>query len=228
MKKLQHRWLTLVLAAIGGLAAGHAQAYETYLKTKFGTLSVDENKVLHFNGKPVTPGVMGNSALSVGPAYDMGGKVLVLAKNIGGTACPELFNIITIDKNKAVSSPTFGICDEPSKIQVFNQSLTVEVEGKQGFHKYVFADGVLTDNGKVVSGQISNKPFSVSAVINDPDGYTNLRKNPDGKSAIVGRIDQGSTFVTHPQSGDWWQVKAYPDMIGYMHKSRILLLRDFF
>lgn len=224
MKRLNWKLCGLVLL---GLAASQAHAYETYLQTKFGTLSVDENRLLHFNGKPVIPGVMGNSSLSIGKAYDVGGKVLVLTTNVGGTGCPELFNVITLDAGKAVSSPTFGTCDEPHKIQLLNKSLVIEMEGRQGQHKYVFADGVLTDNGKVVADVYSSKPFSVTAVINDPDGYTNLRKAPDGKSAIIGRVDKETSFQTHPQPGDWWQVRVNANTQGYMHKSRILMVREF-
>ncbi|MEG1360779.1 MAG: SH3 domain-containing protein [Clostridia bacterium] len=211
-----------------GLVASQVHAYETYLKTKFGTLSVDENRLLHFNGKPVMPAVMGNSGLSVGPAFDVDGKVLVISKNIGGTACPELLNVITVDAGKAVSSPTFGTCSEFSKIQVLNKSLVIEMDSNhEGVHKYVYADGVLTDNGKVVADVFSSKPFSVTAVINDPDGYTNLRKAPDGKSAIIGRVDKENSFYTHPQAGDWWQVRVNSSMQGYMHKSRILMVREY-
>lgn len=225
MKRLNWKLCGLVLL---GLAASQAHAYETYLKTRLGTLSADENRLLHFNGKPVVPGVMGNSSLSIGPAFDVGGKTLVLTTNIGGTACPELFNIITLEGGKAaVSSPTFGTCDEPQKVQQLNKSLLVEMNGNQGLHKYVFADGVLTDNGKVVADVFSSKPFSVTAVINDPDGYTNLRKAPDGKSAIIGRVDKDNSFQTHPQPGEWWQVRVNANMQGYMHKSRILMVREY-
>lgn len=224
MKKLNWKLCSLVLL---GLATSHAHAYETYLQTKFGTLSVDENHLLHFNGKPVMPGVMGNSALSIGKAYDVGGKILVITTNIGGTACPELFNIITLGAGKATSSPTFGTCDDPYKIQLLNKSLVVEMDGNQGLHKYVFADGVLTDNGKVVADVFSSKPFSVTAVINDPDGYTNLRKAPDGKSAIIARVDKDDVVYTHLQAGNWWQVKVDANTQGYMHKSRILMVREY-
>lgn len=228
MKLLHQRSLLGALSIMGALSAVPAQAFETFLQTKFGTLSVDEAHVLHFNGKPVTPGVMGNSSLYIGPAYQVGNKILAMTINMGGTACPELFNIITISQNKAVSSPTFGTCQEPSSVQLLNQSLIVEMPDQQGItHKYVFAEGVLTENGKVVADQFSRKPFSVTAIINDPDGYTNVRKAADGKSSIVARVDHAAIFSTHVQPGDWWQVRVYPDIQGYMHKSRVLMIRDF-
>jgi len=228
MKLLHQRSLLGALSIMGVLAAIPAQAFETFLQTKFGTLSVDEEHVLHFNGKPVTPGVMGNSSLYIGPAYQVGNKILAMTINMGGTACPELFNIITISQNKAVSSPTFGTCQEPSSVQLVNQSLIVEMPDQQGIvHKYVFAEGALTENGKVVADQFSSKPFSVTAIINDPDGYTNVRKAADGKSPIVARVNHSVMFSTHVQPSDWWQVRVYPDIQGYIHKSRVLMIRDF-
>lgn len=227
--QLRHHtgWLA-ALGLLGALACSPAQALETFLKTKWGTLSVDEDHVLHFNGKPVQPGVMGNSSLYVGPAFDMGNHLLVLTTNMGGTACPELFNIITIRKDQAVSSPTFGTCAEPLRVQQIQQSLRVQMQDQQGMvHQYVYAEGVLTDNGRVVADQFSAQPFTVSAIINDPDGYTNVRQAADGKSPIVARVDQGQTLSTHVQPGDWWQVRVSPATQGYMHKSRIVMLRDF-
>lgn len=228
MKLLHQRSLLGALSIMGALTTMPAQAFETFLQTKFGTLSVDEEHVLHFNGKPVAPGVMGNSSLYIGPAYQVGNKILTMTTNMGGTACPELFNIITISQNKAVSSPTFGTCSEASSVQLVNQSLIVEMPDHQGItHKYVFAEGVLTEKGKVVADQFSSKPFSVTAIINDPDGYTNVRQAANGKSPIVARVDQNITFSTHVQPGDWWQVRVYPNILGYMHKSRVLMIRDF-
>lgn len=78
----------------------------------------------------------------------------------------------------------------------------------------------------VVNESLPSKPFSVHAVINDVDGYTNIREAPNSKSAIVGRVESGHRFLTHPQPGDWWQVQVSADLYGYMHKSRILIQRD--
>lgn len=224
MKKNQWKFLALALASA---ATTQTYAYNSYMQTKFGTLSVSESRLLHFNGQLVAPGVMGNSGLSIEQTFDVGSKVLVLTKNVGGSGCPELFNVITIDKSKATASPTFGTCDEAQKVQALNQSLVLELDGKQGYRKYVFADGVLTENGKVLPDGFSSKPFGSYAVINDPDGYTNLRQGPNGKSPIIGRVDRGDFFRTHPQTGDWWQVQVRHDLSGYMHKSRIVMIRDF-
>ena len=56
--------------------------------------------------------------------------------------------------------------------------------------------------------------------INDPEGYTNLRLEPTGKSDIIGIIISGQEFTYYPDNSDWWRVD-FNNRTGYMHKSRI-------
>ncbi len=56
--------------------------------------------------------------------------------------------------------------------------------------------------------------------INDPDGYTNLRLEPSGKSDIIGIILTGQEFTYFPDNSDWLKVD-FINRTGYMHKSRI-------
>ena len=57
--------------------------------------------------------------------------------------------------------------------------------------------------------------------IDDPDGYTNLRLSPSGKSDIIGVILSGQTFNFYPETNsDWWKVD-FEFRTGYVHKSRI-------
>lgn len=73
-------------------------------------------------------------------------------------------------------------------------------------------------------GNNTESPFSRSAVINDPDGYTNIRRRKTTQSEIVARVLSGEIFHTYEQTGDWWLVKTRNDKVGYMHVSRIQLL----
>ena len=66
--------------------------------------------------------------------------------------------------------------------------------------------------------------FALAAVIDDPDGFTNVRAAPSPSAAIVARVDAGEAFTTYRQSGGWWQVRTADDTIGYMSASRIRLL----
>lgn len=66
-------------------------------------------------------------------------------------------------------------------------------------------------------------PFR-AAVINDPDGFTNIRAGASSSSDIVGKIKAGAVFYAEPSSGDWWQVEAQNDLSGFMNKRHITIL----
>ena len=71
---------------------------------------------------------------------------------------------------------------------------------------------------------VSQRPkefFHLTAVIDDPDGFTNLRSQKSASSAVVARVNQGEQFFTYPQEGSWWQVMTADGKVGYMHVSRI-------
>ena len=83
-------------------------------------------------------------------------------------------------------------------------------------------------NGQKEFGNISllKRP----AIINDPDGYVNIREKPDIHSRIIRRIRENELFYFTPTSkSDWYPVylnEALP-CIGYIHKSRIKTYGDF-
>ena len=60
------------------------------------------------------------------------------------------------------------------------------------------------------------------AIINDKDGYTNLRKSASGKSAVVAKILDHEIFniQMYKRKGNWIPVE-YKKTKGYMHLSRI-------
>lgn len=59
-------------------------------------------------------------------------------------------------------------------------------------------------------------------VINDLDGYTNVRAGQDGKSAVVAKVQAGDVFEfeSNPDS-EWWKVTLASGKPGWMHRSRI-------
>lgn len=67
--------------------------------------------------------------------------------------------------------------------------------------------------------------FDLHAVIDDPDGYTNVRSSKSTYSDIVTKIYEGEEFYTYVQKGNWWQVRTKDGILGYMHVSRIRILR---
>lgn len=64
------------------------------------------------------------------------------------------------------------------------------------------------------------------AVIEDPDGFVNVRSRPDVKSDVVLKIQKDEFFTCEPSESEWWFVKDFFDNEGYMHKSRIRLIKD--
>ncbi len=65
--------------------------------------------------------------------------------------------------------------------------------------------------------------FDQAAVIDDPNGYTNVYGGPSPVAPIVARVSAGETFSTFEQGGDWWRVRTAGGLIGYMPRSRISL-----
>jgi uncharacterized protein YgiM (DUF1202 family) len=66
--------------------------------------------------------------------------------------------------------------------------------------------------------------YNLTAVINDPDGFTNVRSMKSSTSEIVAIIRENERFYTYKQNDNWWQVKTASGKIGYVHVSRIKLL----
>ncbi len=63
-------------------------------------------------------------------------------------------------------------------------------------------------------------------IINDPDGYTNVRKGEGTSFEIVGTIEESDQFLYYPnENSNWWKVEAIPSygraIEGFVHKSRI-------
>lgn len=71
--------------------------------------------------------------------------------------------------------------------------------------------------------EISPRPNEVQAVIDDSDGYTNVRSGQSIQHSIIARVVEGEIFYTTPQKSDWWPVRTKNNKFGYMHRSRIRL-----
>ncbi len=62
-----------------------------------------------------------------------------------------------------------------------------------------------------------------TAIIQDKDGYTNIRSAAGKTGAVVGRIVNGEEFYVNPTKADWWPVQTKSGTTGFMHKSRVLI-----
>jgi hypothetical protein len=68
-------------------------------------------------------------------------------------------------------------------------------------------------------------PNEVRAVVSDPDGYTNLRTGPGTSFDVRTRVREGEVFTTTISPGEWWPVTTQNGVTGYIHRSRIRVLR---
>ncbi len=69
-------------------------------------------------------------------------------------------------------------------------------------------------------------PFVRRAVIEDSDGYTNVRQGASKSSSILARINNGEVFYTYPQQESWWRIRTASGVIGHIHNSRIRLQKQ--
>ena len=58
-------------------------------------------------------------------------------------------------------------------------------------------------------------------MINDLDGYTNIRKSNRANSEIIGKIVDGEVFTYWETNDSWYIVQTAKGIKGYVHKSRI-------
>lgn len=66
--------------------------------------------------------------------------------------------------------------------------------------------------------------FALRAVIDDPDGFTNVRQTRSPSGAVLARVGAGEEFETYRQDGAWWEVRVRNGTVGFMHASRIRVL----
>ncbi len=66
--------------------------------------------------------------------------------------------------------------------------------------------------------------FTLAAVIEDPDGFTNIRSSASTQAAIVGKVLEGEKFLTYKQPGPWWRVRKADGTTGFMFRKYIRLV----
>jgi len=64
------------------------------------------------------------------------------------------------------------------------------------------------------------------AVINDSDGYTNVRKAADPHSKVVLKIEEDQLFLCETGKDAWWKAKDFFGNEGFIHKSKVLFYTD--
>jgi hypothetical protein len=87
------------------------------------------------------------------------------------------------------------------------------------------AAAVPTTTPVTTGPQTAPNSNEVRAVVSDPDGFTNLRAGPGTSFEIRTRVREGEVFTTTISPGEWWPVTTKDGVAGYIHRSRIRVLR---
>jgi hypothetical protein len=153
----------VVIFTVGPTALAQLQDSQE-VATRFGVLSVNDDKMLLFKGKPLVPAIEGNNSLDLGKAMSIGAIDVVLVTDNGGTGCPALFYFVTITRSGAKGTRPFGTCSEFADVKRRGDSISVTMPGFLGpfeprsaqrkasreRHVFIYRAGVVTENGKPV------------------------------------------------------------------------------
>jgi|ERR1700728_52692 len=119
----------LLIVASSALAQ-NSQLLET--KTRFGTLTLDDQNELTFNARPLEPPIKVNSSMDLGTPFHIGPADVVLVIDYGGTACPAQYYFVTISKLGAKGTASFGTCNDDRTVQRSGDSILVTMHGYRG------------------------------------------------------------------------------------------------
>lgn len=61
------------------------------------------------------------------------------------------------------------------------------------------------------------------AYIDDPDGWVNLRVEPNSNSRVITKIENGYRVEILEKNGNWYKVKTYINDVGYIYSDRLKL-----
>ncbi len=125
----------------------------------------------------------------------------------------EDFNAVKIllDHGYIVSAKDLEIIEDTKK----NVQETIKEDKKEGYETYLVSESKID---KIST--LSNSKFTTNK-IQDPDGYTNLRKEKNTSSEILQKIKSGEHIDVLDNTGDWFLIKTKEGKKGYVHKSRI-------
>tara|TARA_R110002072_G_scaffold59514_1_gene151501 strand:- start:94069 stop:95199 length:1131 start_codon:yes stop_codon:yes gene_type:complete len=77
----------------------------------------------------------------------------------------------------------------------------------------------IENNKKFVDEKVAS-PEIIYYKINDPDGFSNLRENPNGK--IIRKVWENERFEVIVSDGKYKKVKLSDGTVGYIHSSRVI------
>ena len=142
-----------IISLIAAIGITQAQADEVKIQTRFGELKTNKDGDLLFKGKVIAPAVNLVSSAYVISSYKLAASDVILVSQAAGNTCPGQFAYVSVAADAAKASPAFGTCyDDDAKPVQNGEVLTFTMKklGGKGSTKYVYENGVVTENGKPV------------------------------------------------------------------------------
>ena len=120
-----------------------------------------------------------------------------------------LENIIYKTTSNASQNAVIFICDVTQNIDITKSAWSEKIVPMP------------TENERDKKCRIEKVLGDKNYFINDPDGYTNLRKDKTTTSEILQKINSGKQVEVLDSTGDWFLIKTKEGKEGYVHRSRI-------
>lgn len=139
--------------------------FASTVKTRFGLVQTSDygsstppNR-LFLNGKESSPSAVGNNHLLAISAFEDGDHDDVVLKSVGGSGCPTLYSVATVDSSGAHPTAFFGSCADASHISLsaaahkIVMKMPVFKNGQNLKTSTIFevGDGKITRDGKSVN-----------------------------------------------------------------------------
>jgi hypothetical protein len=118
---------------------------------------------------------------------------------------------IMLNNHYIVSRKDLTVCSETEN----NIREKIKEDKVEGYESYIVS------NSKINQITETLKKKYLLSKIQDPDGYTNLRKDKNTSSEIRQKIKSGEHIEVLENTGDWFLVKTNEGKEGFIHKSRI-------
>jgi hypothetical protein len=78
-------------------------------------------------------------------------------------------------------------------------------------------------NETLVNEEVNNNIETIYYKIQDPDGFSNLRKMPNGE--IIRKVYDNEKFEVIGTEGDFKKIKLSDGVTGFIHESRIVIFQ---
>lgn len=110
----------------------------------------------------------------------------------------------------------------PKIKEVFKKNNYYGVEGLAEYTNETY----LPKDKRFGIGSSDPDPYDGYGVINDPDGYTNMREGKGTSHPVVRKVLEGEKFAIERKEKEWWLIVLADGTKGWIHKSRIKIISE--